>query len=98
MRKDILAEKEIYHVYNRGLGKQKLFLEDKDYLRFIFYIIYLQSGVKFPQPGRLINHLVRPLRSDRLNHNKRLIDLICLKGYYLNCSFYSETDLGWEGI
>jgi putative transposase len=26
---------EIYHVYNRGVEKRKIFLDDKDYLRFI---------------------------------------------------------------
>ena len=29
------TENKIYHVYNRGVEKRKIFLEDKDYFRFI---------------------------------------------------------------
>ena len=35
MQKPQLANNEIYHVYNRGVEKRKIFLEEADYLRFI---------------------------------------------------------------
>ncbi len=35
MRKEKLVKNEIYHVYNRGVEKRKIFLDEKDYLRFI---------------------------------------------------------------
>lgn len=35
MRKQKLVSGEIYHVYNRGVEKRDIFVEDKDYLRFI---------------------------------------------------------------
>lgn len=36
MGKDVqFAEGQIYHIYNRGVEKRKIFLSDKDYLRFI---------------------------------------------------------------
>lgn len=35
MRKQQLISGEIYHVYNRGVEKRDIFIEDKDYLRFI---------------------------------------------------------------
>jgi putative transposase len=35
MNRDKIIAGEIYHVYNRGTEKRKIFLEDKDYLRFI---------------------------------------------------------------
>jgi len=35
MRKTIFANNEIYHIYNRGVEKRKIFLDDKDYFRFI---------------------------------------------------------------
>lgn len=35
MRKVRIVTGEIYHIYNRGVEKRKIFLEDEDYLRFI---------------------------------------------------------------
>lgn len=39
-RKTAFAPEEYYHIYNRGNSKQKIFLDDKDYDRFI-KILYL---------------------------------------------------------
>src|SRR6185312_7588170 len=38
-----LAVKEIYHVYNRGTDKRKIFLDQKDYERFLA-LLYLSNG------------------------------------------------------
>jgi len=35
MKKPIFAEGQIYHVFNRGVEKRDIFIDDKDYLRFI---------------------------------------------------------------
>lgn len=35
MQKPKFVENQIYHLYNRGVEKRRVFLEDKDYLRFI---------------------------------------------------------------
>ncbi len=35
MKKPVFAEGQIYHVFNRGVDKRDIFLDDKDYLRFI---------------------------------------------------------------
>jgi len=35
MKKPIFTNNQIYHVYNRGVEKRKIFIDDKDYLRFI---------------------------------------------------------------
>ena len=35
MKKPQFTEGQIYHIYNRGVEKRKVFLDDKDYLRFI---------------------------------------------------------------
>lgn len=35
MHKPPFVEEEIYHIYNRGVEKRKIFLDDKDYFRFI---------------------------------------------------------------
>src|SRR3989344_1743534 len=38
MKKPYFAENEIYHIFNRGVEKRKVFLNDKDYFRFIHYL------------------------------------------------------------
>ena len=35
MRKVPFANEEYYHIYNRGVDKRKIFLEEKDYFRFL---------------------------------------------------------------
>jgi len=35
MQKPQFAKNEIYHIYNRGVEKRKIFLDNQDYLRFI---------------------------------------------------------------
>jgi putative transposase len=35
MRKPKFTENQIYHVYNRGVEKRDIFMDDKDYFRFI---------------------------------------------------------------
>ena len=35
MKKPQFANNQIYHIYNRGVEKRKIFLDDKDYFRFI---------------------------------------------------------------
>jgi len=35
MRKIDFANNEIYHIFNRGVEKRKIFLDDKDYFRFV---------------------------------------------------------------
>ena len=49
MRKNRLAENENYHIYNRGVGKQKIFHDDEDYKRFLklMYICNNQKRFKF---------------------------------------------------
>ncbi len=59
MRKIKIAPGEYYHIYNRGVNKQNIFLDNKDWIRFLFLIVYLQSPVNFPQIGRAISGYVK---------------------------------------
>ena len=59
MRKTIIAPGEHYHIFNRGNNKQPLFLDEKDRIRFLFLIIYLQSPIVFYNLGRQTSHYVK---------------------------------------
>ena len=41
------APGEYYHIFNRGMHKQKIFNDQSDYLRFLFQILHFQSPKTF---------------------------------------------------
>lgn len=43
IRKFNFVEKEIYHIFNRGVEKRKIFLDKEDFLRFVISIILLND-------------------------------------------------------
>ena len=46
MRYENFAENEHYHVFGRGVNKEKIFVDDQDKARFIFLITHFQSPIK----------------------------------------------------
>jgi putative transposase len=53
-RKLVFAEKEFYHLYNRGVEKRKLFLDANDYARFV-KALYIYNGTQ-PIVFRDVDH------------------------------------------
>ncbi len=50
---------ERYHLCARGVGKQTLFLEDRDYIRFLFLLLHFQASIPFFNLSRQVNCFVR---------------------------------------
>lgn len=46
MRYENFAENEHYHVFGRGINREKIFIDERDKARFIFLITHLQSPTK----------------------------------------------------
>ncbi len=44
-RKFVFSEGEFYHIYNRGVDKRVIFLEDEDYRRFV-RLLFLSNGAR----------------------------------------------------
>jgi len=59
MRKEEFTNDEYYHIFNRGTEKKKIFLDDKDYVRFLFLILYHQSSITFFNLGLEISHFAK---------------------------------------
>lgn len=59
MRKIKIIPGEYYHIYNRSNNKQPIFLDERDWIRFLFIIIYFQSQSTFNNLGRQITHFVK---------------------------------------
>ncbi len=59
MRTVPIAQDEYYHIFNRGNNKQQIFLDNRDWIRFLFLIIHLQSPITFPKISRQVSHFVK---------------------------------------
>jgi|SRR3989344_2463951 len=85
MRKGRFAGYEYYHIYNRGIEKKSLFLDNEDRLRFLTLLLLFQGDVLFPQISRIIptvKHLMfdrKPLDREIVNTvlGSRIVELVC---------------------
>lgn len=69
----IFANDEIYHVFNRGVEKRRIFLEKADFIRFIETILYYQiksPPVRFSFKNRL--NIIKHQADETL-----LVEIIC---------------------
>ena len=84
MRKTALTNGEYYHIYNRGVDKRDVFMDEKDYVRFL-------TGMRefncIEPIGSL--YLVDKLRKKGLSPFKRdLVPLVAIIAYCLNPNHY----------
>jgi putative transposase len=59
MRKEKIVQDEYYHILNRGNGKQSIFLEERDTIRFLFSILYFQSPINLFNISRQVNYFTK---------------------------------------
>ena len=71
-RVQTLAPGEFYHIYNRGVLKRKIFLDDRDRARFLLSLLYFQGPETIDNPGRLVTRYVehRMFNTDRAMEEK----------------------------
>ncbi|MFH1472834.1 MAG: transposase [bacterium] len=65
MRTLKIAPGEHYHIFNRAVNKQVIFHDIKDYTRFLFLILYLQSPVKILHIGQLVRNFAEHFGQSR---------------------------------
>jgi len=80
MRLIRIAPGEYYHIFNRAVNKQVIFHDVRDYVRFLFLILYLQSPIVFPQINRAVTQFVKSRAFDTKNEGdivkKRTVELV----------------------
>jgi putative transposase len=59
MRREKIIQGEYYHTFNRGNNKQPIFNNEKDQIRLLFLILYLQSPLTFYNISRQTNYFVK---------------------------------------
>lgn len=81
MYRDKLAPGEHYHIFNRGNNKQKIFLDQRDWIRFLFVILYFQLPMSFCNIVRQISYYVKhrvfnnkDIEAETIN--KKYVDLV----------------------
>lgn len=57
IRKDNFVEGEYYHIYNRGVEKRNIFLDNNDYWRFLTLLLAFQGKAYIPQISRIITYV-----------------------------------------
>lgn len=90
-RKELIAADEYYHLLGRGNNKQDIFFDKRDYIRFLFLILYFQAPTRFPQVGRYVSHFVKHRVFDKVHQTatevagKRYVELV---GFCLMSNHY----------
>lgn len=59
MRKFKISPNEHYHVLNRGNNKQNIFIDGRDWIRFLFLVLYFQSPERFFNINRPVSNYVK---------------------------------------
>ncbi len=75
MRNIKIAPGEYYHIYNRGMSKQNIFLDDSDRVRFLFCLLYFQSDYTFNNLSFYTNYFKK---HKKFNLSKRTLSDIVL--------------------
>ena len=76
------APGEFYHIYNRGIQKQPIFISDADRLRFLFLILMSQGSNTIGNAGRVlksnVQHLMLNIKENLVNESlkKRKVELV----------------------
>ena len=66
MRKIKIAPGEYYHICNRGINRQIIFHDNRDYLRFLFLLVYFQSSLKIDHLSRVLDEFSKALGQHRV--------------------------------
>src|SRR3989344_389542 len=67
MRRIPFAINSYYHICNRSNDEKAIFLEEKDYARFLFLILFYQAPLSFFNIGRQTPYFVRHRRHRMFN-------------------------------
>jgi len=80
--KDIgIVPGEYYHLYTRGVGKKEIFLDDRDYVRFLFCLLHFQYNEDFYNASAAVTRFLNTgsfasREKNFLNEKNRAVELI----------------------
>lgn len=72
IRKVQFAPGEHYHLCDRGVGKQQIFYEKRDYIRFLLLLLHLQAPIAIRNAGRAVTYFEK----HKTFHPKGVVEII----------------------
>lgn len=84
MRKIKITQGEHYHIFNRGNNKQNIFFDERDWIRFLFLVLYFQSPVSFENLSRPVSSFVK---HQVFNISNQIVEKIAVNRYVELASF-----------
>ncbi len=95
-RKAPFAENEYYHVYSRGVEKRKIFLNAKDYDRFVALLYIMNQDISFRMDNFLQAHKNNLAEIFKEEKNKTLVSILgyCLMPNHFHLILYEHTEGG----
>jgi putative transposase len=95
-RKTPFAEKEYYHIYSRGVEKRKIFLNTKDYNRFVALLYIMNQNVSFRFDNFLQAHKNNLEEIFKEKRDKTLVSILgyCLMPNHFHLILYEHTEGG----
>ncbi|MDO8593887.1 MAG: transposase [bacterium] len=104
MRKEKLVAGNRYHVYNRGVRSEPIFLENSDRTRFLFLLLYCQLPFPlsnneyhsnlFEKHGSFYLHANREQINAALPHRHVELESFCLMPNHFHVSMLAREDTG----
>ena len=102
------AIEEYYHIYNRGMQKQRIFETDKDRLRFLFLLLTFQGKNSIKNVSREIKQAMQSVQSSTLHTlhikpelekeilNDRIVELVsfCLMPNHFHLQILEKSEGG----
>ena len=99
LRKDNLVQGEIYHIYNRGVDKRDVFIDDEDHLRFVHDLFEFNdsnSSIKLDYFLSQINNSEVGLPNINRKERKNLVEILafCLMNNHYHLILKQKTENG----
>jgi len=102
MRSTKIAPGEHYHVFNRGVGKNDIFFDERDKIRFLVSILYFQSSIIISNPSYYVSHFrehrVFPNSKKTLDKilENRVVELVnfCLMPNHFHLTLFEKEEGG----
>ena len=93
-RKTKFAPEEYYHLYNRGVEKRKIFLDRKDYERFLFLLYIMNQDAPFHFANFLKYHKIEEIFNEE--REKPLVSILSyvLMPNHFHILIYEHTEGG----
>src|SRR3989338_10084347 len=95
-RKTPLAEREYYHIYSRGVEKRKVFMNSKDYQRFLALLYIMNQNEPFKMENFLRDKQNNLKNIFNQKREKTLVSILayCLMPNHFHLILYEHTEGG----